>query len=143
MSRSASRINISLRRGDFRLKVDFELPDEGITAILGPSGSGKSSLLRAVAGLERPESGRIEIGGRIWYDAESRCFLPPQQRRVGMVFQDYALFEHKTVAANVGYGLPRWQRKASVALWLERLHLEDAEDRYPKQLSGGQRQRVA
>jgi molybdate transport system ATP-binding protein len=137
------RIDIAFARGAFRLRVDMALPASGVTAILGPSGSGKSTLLRVIAGLERRETGRIEIGGIPWLDTALGVRLPPQKRRVGMVFQDYALFPHMSVAANLGYGLPRAGRKQAVGDWIERLHLTGLETRYPHQLSGGQRQRVA
>lgn len=140
---TASLINIRMHRGEFEIDVDFELPGEGITAILGPSGSGKTSLLRAIAGLERPQQGRLQIAGRVWFDAQTKTFLKPAERRVGMVFQDYALFEHMRVADNVGYGLPRARRAQQVPQWLERLHLSEFAQRFPNQLSGGQRQRVA
>lgn len=140
-----SRIHIDVRkhRPGFELDVNLDLPDSGVTVILGPSGSGKTTLLRLIAGLEKPLSGHIKVGNAVWADSDLRICQPPQQRRVGMVFQDYALFHHMTVAANVGFGLPRQGRKERVDAWLQRLHLQTLADRYPHQLSGGQRQRVA
>lgn len=129
--------------GRFRLCVDLELPADGVTAILGPSGSGKTTLLRLLAGLEKPARGRIRVAGNTWFDSQQHISRPVQQRGVGVVFQDYALFSHMTVAANVGFKLPRKERAARVAEWLQCLHLEAYADRYPHQLSGGQRQRVA
>jgi molybdate transport system ATP-binding protein len=114
-----------------------------VTAILGPSGSGKTTLLRVLAGLASPARGSIRVGDTTWFDSRRRLNRPAQQRSVGLVFQDYALFNHMTVAGNVGFKLPRRQRAARVREWLERLHLEDYAERYPHQLSGGQRQRVA
>ncbi|MCG6862678.1 MAG: ABC transporter ATP-binding protein [Chromatiaceae bacterium] len=140
---SAVRIALGFERGDFRLRVDLALPPDGVTAILGPSGSGKSTLLRLVAGLEQPQQGRIQIGTHLWLDAARGLRTPPQKRSVGMVFQDYALFANMTVAANIGYGLPRRGRREIVCEWIERLYLNGLESRYPHQLSGGQRQRVA
>jgi molybdate transport system ATP-binding protein len=140
---SALHVQVSHRRGDFRLALDHRLPDKGVTALLGPSGSGKSTVLRMIAGLERPLEGSIRCGDELWFDAGRRIHLPPQRRRVGFVFQDYALFAHLTVAENVGYGLPRASRAPQVKRWLERLHLTPYAQRYPHQLSGGQRQRVA
>jgi ABC-type sulfate/molybdate transport systems ATPase subunit len=96
-----------------------------------------------LAGLDRPHSGNITQGDTVWYDQQSKIFLPPQQRRIGMVFQDYALFSHLTVADNVGYGLSRTGRRAHVEQWLARLQLHEHAEHYPTQLSGGQRQRVA
>ncbi|MEJ2059345.1 MAG: ABC transporter ATP-binding protein [Gammaproteobacteria bacterium] len=136
-------VNVDHRRGDFYLRFDHSLPSRGVTALLGPSGSGKSTVLRMIAGLERPQAGCIRHGDTVWCDAANRVHLPPQRRRVGFVFQDYALFAHRTVAGNVGYGLSRPGRDERVNRWLERLHLERYAQRYPHQLSGGQRQRVA
>ncbi len=131
------------RLGGFRLQIDLALPATGVTAILGPSGSGKTTLLRLLAGLEKPEQGRLRVADRTWFDRSQNLNLPVQQRRVGMVFQDYALFKHRTVADNVGFKLARRGRAVRVRQWLERLNLEACAQRYPHQLSGGQRQRVA
>jgi len=140
-----SRIHIDVRkqRPGFELDVNLDLPDRGVTVILGPSGSGKTTLLQLIAGLEKPLSGHIKVGNSVWADSDLRICQPPQQRRVGMVFQDYALFHHMTVAANVGFGLPRQGRRQRVDAWLQRLHLQTLAERYPHQLSGGQQQRVA
>lgn len=137
------QVRVEYVRGAFHARFDGLLPARGITALLGPSGGGKSTILRMIAGLERPGAGRIAYGDTLWYDGAQRVHIPPQQRRVGMLFQDYGLFAHLTVADNVGYGLPRRVRAARVARWLERLHLAPYAQRYPQQLSGGQRQRVA
>lgn len=131
------------RVGGFRLGMELALPASGVTAILGPSGSGKTTLLRLLAGLEKPAQGLVQVAGRTWFNSNQNINKPVQQRRVGMVFQDYALFKHMTVAGNVGFKLPRSERNTRVSEWLERLHLEDYAQRYPHQLSGGQRQRVA
>ncbi|MEJ2141962.1 MAG: ABC transporter ATP-binding protein [Gammaproteobacteria bacterium] len=136
-------IDIELKRKEFQLDLQISLPESGITALLGPSGSGKSTALRVIAGLEKPQQGMIKRGQRTWFDAEKKVFLPPQQRRLGMVFQDYALFEHLTVAENVAYGLPKEARDYHVNYWLKHLHIEEYAERYPANLSGGQRQRVA
>ena len=140
---SGHQIRLAFARGSFRLCLELDLPMSGVTAILGPSGSGKSTLVRLIAGLEQAQQGLIQIGGRPWLDTERRVHLPPQKRGVGMVFQDYALFTNMTVAANIGYGLPRKGRKGAVQEWIERLHLTGLEERFPHQLSGGQKQRVA
>lgn len=140
---SGHRIDLAFARGDFHLRVDLDLPPSGVTAILGPSGSGKSTLLRLVAGLELPHQGRIQVAGRTWLDSGRRLRLPPQKRRVGMVFQDYALFANMSVAENIGYGLPRRGRKQAVAEWIDNLQLSGLAARRPHQLSGGQKQRVA
>lgn len=140
-------MRVALHRKSFKLEVKMAIPKQGITALLGPSGSGKSTILRILAGLEHPQTGRIDNEGTVWFDSSSRgrkeIFLPPQKRKVGVVFQDYALFSHLTVAQNVAYGLPRKLARMQVTHWLERLHLQEYRDRFPHQLSGGQRQRVA
>jgi sulfate transport system ATP-binding protein len=122
--------------------VSVEVPAGSLTALLGPSGSGKSTLLRIIAGLERPDAGRVLIEG---HDVTSR---PPQERGVGFVFQHYAAFKHMTVAKNVAFGLeirrrPKTEIKERVAQLLELVQLNGFADRYPAQLSGGQRQRMA
>ena len=122
--------------------ADLHVEEGDIVALLGPSGCGKTTLLRMVAGFEVPDAGSIVLDGRTIVD--DRTFIPPERRGVGMVFQDFALFPHMTVAGNVGFGLPRKaQRDARVAELLELVGLEGLGDRYPHQLSGGQQQRVA
>lgn len=124
--------------------VSLEIGDGEIACLLGPSGSGKSTLLRVVAGLERPSQGIVKLAGV--EVASPSVFLEPEQRRVGMVFQDYALFPHLTVAANVAFGL-RGQDRAetlrAVTSLLERLGVARYRESYPHQLSGGEQQRVA
>ena len=110
-------------------------------ALLGPSGCGKTTLLRLVAGFERPDAGIVEIDERPV--AGPGCWVQPERRRVGMVFQDYALFPHLTVGENVGFGLPRRERPRRVAELLATIGLDHVGGRYPHELSGGQQQRVA
>ncbi len=112
-----------------------------VVALLGPSGCGKTTLLRLVAGFERPDAGTVEVAGRVAADAAT--WVPPERRRVGMVFQDYALFPHLTVAENVGFGLPRKERATRVDALLATVGLDGLGPRYPHELSGGQQQRVA
>lgn len=119
-----------------------------IVALLGASGSGKTTLLRAVAGLGQPEVGRIIISGETVLDSEAKIAVPPENRNIGLVFQSYALWPHRTVTENVGYGLKLRGVGASeigqrVQSILQRLGLGDLGDRYPDQLSGGQQQRAA
>jgi molybdate transport system ATP-binding protein len=117
-----------------------------ITVLFGPSGSGKTTVLRCLAGLERPERGHIRFGEETWFDAERGIFLPPQRRRIGYLFQEYALFPHLTVAQNIAYGLGgvgEAQRRLRVEEIAGLLGLTGLEGRYSKQLSGGQQQRVA
>lgn len=125
-------------------RVSLSLPEGEILALLGPSGCGKTTLLRLIAGFERPEGGRIEIAGRAV--AGGNLWVPPEQRHLGMVFQEYALFPHLTVAKNVAFGLNKWgktQVEKRVAEAIALVGLSGLEQRYPHQLSGGQRQRVA
>jgi iron(III) transport system ATP-binding protein len=110
-------------------------------ALLGPSGCGKTTLLRLVAGFERPDAGTIAIDGVTVAGADA--WVAPERRRIGMVFQDYALFPHLTVAENVGYGLPRRERAGRLPRLLRLVELEGLDRRYPHELSGGQQQRVA
>ncbi len=131
------------RFGDFTALdgVSVDVPTGSLTALLGPSGSGKSTLLRVIAGLERPDAGRISLEGR---DVTG---VPPQQRGVGFVFQHYAAFKHMTVWENVAFGLkvrrrPRAEIRRRVSELLELVQLARLGDRYPAQLSGGQRQRL-
>jgi iron(III) transport system ATP-binding protein len=112
-----------------------------VVALLGPSGCGKTTLLRLVAGFERPDGGTVQVAGRAVSGAGA--WVPPEQRRVGMVFQDYALFPHLTVAQNVGFGLSRGARAGRVAELLAIVGLDGLGRRFPHELSGGQQQRVA
>ena len=109
-------------------------------ALLGPSGCGKTTLLRLIAGFERPDGGTVAIAGR---QVAGGTWVPPERRQVGMVFQDYALFPHLTVADNVAFGLSRGQRERRVAEALDLVGLGGLDERYPAELSGGQQQRVA
>jgi iron(III) transport system ATP-binding protein len=109
-------------------------------ALLGPSGCGKTTLLRLIAGYERPDTGEVVLEGR---PVAGSRWVPPERRGVGMVFQDYALFPHLTVAANVGFGVPRRERRRRTAELLALVGLDAYGERYPHELSGGQQQRVA
>jgi sulfate/thiosulfate transport system ATP-binding protein len=122
--------------------VSLKVRDGSLTALLGPSGGGKSTLLRVIAGLEAPDSGKVLIAGNDATDT------PPQRRNVGFVFQHYAAFKHMTVAKNVAFGLtirkrPKEEIEARVDELLKLVHLDGFAHRYPAQLSGGQRQRMA
>jgi iron(III) transport system ATP-binding protein len=126
--------------------VSFGLAAGEIGVLIGPSGCGKTSLLRAVAGLERLSGGRVAIGDEVLSDAAAGRHLAPERRRIGMVFQDYALFPHLSIADNVAFGIagqPRGERDARVQQMLDLVGLAHAARRAPHQLSGGQQQRVA
>ena len=138
-------VEVRARRGTFALDACFEAPP-GITALFGPSGAGKTLTLRCVAGLERPDAGRIALGERVLVDRAAGVEVPPRLRAIGYVFQQYALFPHLDVLDNVAYGLgalPRGERRARARELLARVGLEGYETRRPRELSGGEQQRVA
>ena len=138
-------VAITLRVPGFDLDVAWSAGG-GVAALFGPSGAGKTLTLQCLAGLIRPTAGRIVVDDRVFFDSAAGINLPSQARRVGYVFQGYALFPHLTVADNVGFGLrgrPRAERARRVAGVVEQLGLGGLERRYPRELSGGQRQRVA
>ncbi|WP_296299590.1 sulfate/molybdate ABC transporter ATP-binding protein [Rheinheimera sp.] len=144
-------IRIKKRFSDsgFSLDVAFQSNAQRLV-LLGPSGAGKSLTLKAIAGLLKPDSGRIQIGNQLLFDQQSGVNLAPQERRLGYLFQDYALFPHLNVSQNIGFALksgvlnPRRQHQHPVIqLWLERFELTPYALLYPHQLSGGQKQRVA
>jgi len=143
-----SGVHKRLGENDILKGVSFELRKGEVVALLGPSGSGKTTLLRAIAGLDHPDQGRIALGDRVLYDSGSGAAVPPEKRGLGLVFQSYALWPHKTVFENVAYPL-RLRNVPAVALRtraLAALHdigLDGMAERYPHQLSGGQQQRVA
>jgi molybdate transport system ATP-binding protein len=142
----SARLEVRLvkRLPGFTLDIEWTA-DGGVAALFGPSGAGKTLTLQCMAGLLRPDAGRIVVDGRVLFDAAG-ADVPPQLRRVGYVFQGYALFPHLTVADNVGFGLrgrPRGERAQRVANVIARLGLAGLERRTPAELSGGQRQRVA
>jgi iron(III) transport system ATP-binding protein len=120
---------------------DLDVRRGQVLALLGPSGCGKTTALRVIAGLETPDAGTIEIGGRLV--AGPGVGVPAEKRRVALMFQDFALFPHMNVAANVAYGLPKGVNRARVAELLTLVRLEGLEQRMPHELSGGQQQRVA
>ena len=136
-------VAIKKQLGRFTLNVSFSAGNE-VLALLGSSGCGKSMTLRCIAGVERPDEGRIVADGRVLFDSARRINLPPQQRRVGLLFQNYALFPNMTVEQNIAAGLGRGGKGSPlVAEYLRRFRLEGLEQHLPRQLSGGQQQRVA
>ena len=141
-----NRIQLSLQRAQFSLQLDVQLPDQGITVILGASGAGKTSLLRCVAGLDRADQARIEMGGVLWQDDQQGVFVPTWQRALGYVFQEASLLPHLTVKQNLTYGLKRIGNRTpmhSLAQAIELLGIGHLLERSPAGLSGGERQRVA
>ncbi|MBN2895519.1 MAG: ATP-binding cassette domain-containing protein [Campylobacterales bacterium] len=135
--------HLSGASGGFELSVDLELQSGKIHTLFGRSGEGKSSLLRMIAGLLQPDSGRIVIDGEVWFDSAAGINLPPQQRRVGFVFQDYALFPHMSVEQNLRFALDDPRHKEPVDELLHVTELWALRTKKPHELSGGQRQRVA
>ncbi|OJA05436.1 ABC transporter ATP-binding protein [Halomonas sp. QHL1] len=132
--------------GPIPLAAEFFCQPGELLALVGPSGSGKTTLLRTIAGLYRPQGGRVECAGEVWFDAERKHSLSPQHRQVGIVFQDYALFPHLTASQNIQLPLrhlPQPQRHEQAEQWLAKVRLDGLGKRYPNALSGGQRQRVA
>jgi molybdenum ABC transporter ATP-binding protein len=141
----ALEVHIEKVLADFELDVTLGTSPEPL-AVLGASGAGKSMLLRCIAGLEKPNRGRIVLNDRVLFDSEKRIALPARDRRIGMLFQNYALFPHRTVRENLAFGIAReapGARDQKVAALVDRLHLGGLESRYPRKLSGGEQQRVA
>jgi len=141
-------IRLALPRASFQLQVDLQLPARGISVLFGASGSGKTSLLRCVAGLERAQAARVVVAGEVWQDDAAGVFLPTHQRALGYVFQEASLFEHLDVMDNLRYGLKRVrtgraQAEATLDTAIELLGIAPLLRRPPQQLSGGERQRVA
>jgi molybdate transport system ATP-binding protein len=132
--------------GAIPLAIEFACAPGELIALVGPSGAGKTTVLRSIAGLYRPATTNIRCGGTIWADSDAKIWRPPHQRRVGLVFQSYALFPHLTALANVEVALnqkPAGVRRSEARTLLDRVDLGDVALRKPDQLSGGQQQRVA
>lgn len=138
-------VDIKKNLVDFKLDVSFGA-DTKITGLLGASGSGKSMTLKCIAGIEKPDCGRIILNGRTLFDSEKGINMPSRLRRVGYLFQNYALFPNMTVAENIGFALdslPKSKRNSIIKNKIEMTKLEGLENRFPSQLSGGQQQRTA
>lgn len=140
-------VDIYKKLNEFDLDVHFKI-NEICLGVMGPSGSGKSMTLKCIAGIETPDSGRIVLDGRVLYDSEKHINLAPQDRNIGYMFQNYALFPNMTVYDNIAASLVarKFDKNTihdSVIQLMKDLHIEGLEKRYPRQLSGGQKQRVA
>lgn len=133
-------VSIQKRLPDFLLDVSFSVQQE-IVVLFGPSGSGKTTILGSIAGLVHPDAGRITLGDQIFYE-QGKKPMPVQKRRIGYLFQDYALFPHMTVAQNIRYGMKTGHELGLEAL-LTTVGIDHLLDKYPHQISGGQKQRVA
>ncbi len=145
MDREYLKVNIQKKLKEFDLEVDFQFK-KGCLGILGPSGCGKSMTLKSIAGIVDPDNGLVSLCSDeecVYFDSSKKINLKPQKRKVGYLFQNYALFPNMTVEENVGIGLPKGHDKKIVSEMIKRFHLEGLEKRYPRQLSGGQQQRVA
>ncbi len=140
---SEIRARFRLDRGSFALDVDLTLPGQGVTALFGHSGSGKTTCLRAMAGLERAPGGYLAVGGEVWQDDARGVFLPTHRRPLGYVFQEANLFAHLSVRANLAFGQKRSPGKARLDEIAGLLGIDGLLDRQPDSLSGGERQRVA
>ena len=135
------RVSIKKKLRDFTLDVEFSVRDE-VFALLGASGCGKSITLKCIAGIETPDEGLIILNGRTLYDSKNKINLPPQVRRAGYLFQNYALFPNMTVAQNITFAATG-DKVTKLAQNIKRFHLDGLENAYPNKLSGGQCQRVA
>jgi len=141
------RANISKKLPGITIEVSFDF-DRGILVIFGPSGSGKTTILSCIAGLRQPDEGHISLDERVFFSSTDHVSMPARSRRIGYVFQDYALFPHMTVKDNIMYGIPSRCKKGKnyrvgTLDVLEMLKITHLQDRYPAQLSGGERQRTA
>jgi molybdate transport system ATP-binding protein len=139
-------IRVARRQGSFQVDADFKAKNTGITALFGPSGAGKTSVINMVAGLLRPDTGRIVVQDRVLFDSECGIDLPPEKRCIGYIFQDGRLFPHLTVRGNLTYGMrltPPKQRCIALDQVVDLLGIKHLLDRRPAKLSGGEKQRVA
>ncbi|PMU24642.1 MULTISPECIES: molybdenum ABC transporter ATP-binding protein [unclassified Pseudomonas] len=142
---SMIEVRLQLKYSGFALDVDLHLPGRGVTALYGHSGSGKTTCLRCIAGLERAEEGFVQINDEVWQDSRKGLFVPPHKRALGYVFQEASLFPHLSVLANLEFGLkriPRQQRRVEMSHATELLGIGHLLDRHPQHLSGGERQRI-
>ena len=140
-------VEIKKKLKEFTLESKLKVED-GCTGLMGPSGSGKSITLKSIAGVETPDSGKIILDGKVLYDSEKKINLPPQKRKIGYLFQGYALFPNMTIEENIKIGLkakklPKDEVIDKTNEMMKRFHIEELAKRYPRQISGGQKQRTA
>ena len=138
----ALEVDITKKLDGFFMHMQFRAEQE-IFAILGASGCGKSMTLKCIAGIEKPDEGRIVLDGKVLFDSEKKINLPPQKRKVGYMFQDYALFPHMNVVQNIEAGMGKRPDRSRTESLIRQFQLEGLEKKIPGQLSGGQKQRVA
>ncbi|MEM8895761.1 MAG: ABC transporter ATP-binding protein [Bacteroidota bacterium] len=143
MVRATLQKELDARGGKMLLDVDLQFEQGSFTTLFGRSGVGKTSILRMIAGLMKPEEGKIEFDGQCWNDTNGNVYVPSRLRKVGYVFQNYALFPNMTVGQNLEYALDKGQSKAGFSKLIEIMELGDLKDSRPATLSGGQQQRVA
>ncbi len=139
--RLEKRLNFA--EGGRKLDIEIQLEKGQFVTLYGKSGAGKTSILRMLAGLLRPDAGHIQVEGRQWYAHNKNIFLSPQKRQLGFLFQDYALFPNMSVRENLLFALPKGQPDAIIAELIELMELRELQNRRPNRLSGGQQQRVA
>jgi len=135
-------LNVTIKKKlrDFQLEIALNCPDEELLAVIGPSGSGKTTIIRTIAGLEKPDEGRIAFGDEVWFDSARKIYAPPQKRRLGYVFQDYTLFPHLTLRENAAFAA---DSRSRVDKLLDMMGISHIQNRKPGRVSGGERQRCA
>ena len=139
------KVDIKKRVNNFELNIKFEVNNKPL-ALLGSSGSGKSMILKSIAGLENPDIGTICNRDKVFFSSKDKVNIPSGQRKIGFIFQNYALFPHMSVYENIAFGLgniSREEKEEIVYEELKKVHMLDFQERYPSELSGGQQQRVA
>lgn len=139
----ALKKSLQATKSTMELSIECNIETGKFVTIYGPSGAGKTSTLRMLAGLLKPDQGKLTVNGNVWYDNQQRINLNPQQRKIGFVFQDYALFPNMTVRQNLEFALPKKQNKKIISEIMDIIELRELQNRKPQTLSGGQKQRVA
>lgn len=143
MIKVKAKKSLTTGTGPMQLDIDVEIKETGISALFGPSGVGKTTVLRMIAGLTNPDEGLIQVNGDVWFDSSRKINKPVQERQIGFVFQDYNLFPNMTVRENLQYALKNKKASFLIDEFLEMAALTELADRKPLHLSGGQKQRVA